>query len=290
MPSLNTFFSVCIITYRRPFLLDNCLQRIAPGMQTLNHQHYEVVVSDDSPEGSAREVVERTGFARWVKGPFQGVAANRNNVVKAARGLWIVFVDDDELPEASWLEKLYQAAISKQWDVIEGRVESVDYPDNLFWYAPMILSGGMFGTANLTIRRELLLELGGFDEELRVSHEDVELGHRIQSASLRTVFLADALVKHPARRMSLLQVWQRAIQQQCMTYELHHRQSTHKVNRFKSLLSLAEWSSKYLFRACRFDLTIKHQGHWRRPLQMILLKTLACPVASLQIYRKKPQP
>jgi GT2 family glycosyltransferase len=283
----SIFLSVCIITFRRPFLLAKCLRLIAPGIQTLNHQHYEVVVSDDSPEGSSRDVVEHTGFARWVQGPFQGVAANRNNVAKSARGHWIVFVDDDELPEPDWLEKIYQGAISEQWDVIEGRVEAVDYPDNFFWYAPSILSGGRFGTCNLAIRRELLFALGGFNEQLRVSHEDVELGGRIQAARLRTVFIADALVKHPARRMSLHQVWHRAIQQQCQTFLLHGSQVTSKRHHLSFVISLLKWSAIYLVRVSRFEFTFRVKRHWRRPLQMTLLIAFACPVASLQIFRTK---
>lgn len=213
-------FSVCIITFRRPALLKQCLACLAPERQVLSAQLYEVIVSDDCPDASARNTVQACGFARWIQGPSQGIAANRNHVARASIADWIVFIDDDELPSPDWLSQIYELSRSGNWDVIEGRVEPVDYPDSIFWYAPIVRSAGMFCTANLAIKRALFFSVGGFDERLRVSHEDIELGERIKSAGLRSCFLESVCVLHPARRISLPQVVKRTIQQQCQSYLL----------------------------------------------------------------------
>jgi GT2 family glycosyltransferase len=277
------YFSVCIITYRRPDLLAKCLERIAPGRQTLDAANYEVVVSDDCPEGSARQVVANGGFARWVKGPEQGVAANRNNAAQAARGEWIVFVDDDELPEPDWLEKLHEAAVSGTWDVIEGRVEPVDYPDSVFWYAPTVRQGGLFCTANLAIRRELLVKLGGFDQRLRVSHEDVELGGRIVASGCRTTFQGDAVVYHPARKSTFRQGWAKAVQQQYQTYRLNHGIGG---DRPAKPLHVLTWSFKYLYRTFRIQWAVVGVRRWRRFLCESVLRVLCCPAASLKLLSR----
>jgi cellulose synthase/poly-beta-1,6-N-acetylglucosamine synthase-like glycosyltransferase len=280
--SRPVFFSVCIITFRRPALLKQCLELIAPGQQTLDPLLYEVLVSDDCPDGSAREVVHQTAFAHWIQGPALGVAANRNCVAKAASGVWIVYIDDDELPEPDWLQQLYIVASSGDWDVIEGRVEPADYPDSIFWYAPRVPYGGCFVLANLAILREVLFELGGFDERFRVSHEDMELGMRIQKAGLRTVFVSEALVWHPARQMTLVQVWRRLIQQQCQTFELFHQRDV--LTGLQGLLYLLIWTAKYWFRVLRIEWALKPDFHWRRQVQANVLRALACPVASLRLW------
>lgn len=283
MAPTNPFFSICIITFRRTSLLQRCLACVAPGRQTLHPSLYEIVVSDDCPDGSSRALVEQTGYARWIQGPSRGVAANRNNVAMAARGSWIAFVDDDECPEPNWLESFYLVAKPGNWDVLEGRVDPVDYPDSLLWYAPRVTSGGSFCTANLAIRHQILLQLGGFDERLRVSHEDMELGHRINKARLRSQFIMNALVKHPARRISFSQAWRALVQQQCQSYVLQHRDKPFSRRQSPNPIYFSLWSLRFLIRTIRLEWANKLPAHWRRPIQSILLRILVLPVASIRI-------
>jgi succinoglycan biosynthesis protein ExoM len=242
-----------------------------------------VIVSDDCPEQSARPVIEKSRFPRWIQGPSNGIAANRNHVARAAIGEWIVFVDDDERPEPDWLENLYVAAITGDWDVLQGRVNPTEYPDSLLWYAPRISSGGNFCTANLAICRQALFQLGGFDESLRVSHEDMELGSRIHKSGLRSAFISTALVNHPARRISLAQSWQIMIQQQCQSFVLQHRDGRFGFNESYNLIYIVMWTLRYCIRTLRLEMAYKLPGHWRRPIQSIFLRIVASPVAILQI-------
>lgn len=279
----DLMLSVCIITYRRISLLKQCLDCIAPGRQTLHSSLYEIVVSDDCPHASSRIFVEQLGFARWIQGPSRGVAANRNNVAMAARGSWIVFVDDDECPEPDWLENFYLVAKSGNWVVLEGRVEPIDYPDSLLWYAPRVSTGGSFCTANLAISHDAFFQLGGFDERFRVSHEDMELGLRIHKAGLKTKFIKNALVKHPARRITLSQAWRVMIQQQCQSFALQHRDGSFGHCESLNAAYIFLWSSRFFIRTLRLECAYKLPGHWRRPIQSILLRILALPLASFKI-------
>jgi GT2 family glycosyltransferase len=272
--------SICIISFRRPALLQRCLESISPGKQTLDSSMYEVVISDDCPESSAKPVVQASGFARWVQGPSQGVAANRNNVVHAATGRWIVFLDDDELPQIDWLEKIYQAASSDQWDVIEGRVEPVSYPDNIFWLAPAVFQGGVFCTANLAIRRSTFYEIGGFDIRNRVSHEDIELGARIVAFGLRTVYLPDAIVYHPARRLTCAQLLLRLFQQHYHTYSYQHLSVG---NNSASISHLFSWSARYILACQRLEWMFKPHDHQFRPFLLTILRLAISPIVIARI-------
>ena len=99
------FFSVLIPTFHRNDLLVCCLDRLAPGSQTLPVSQYEVIVSDDGRDSTAEEMLrQHYPWARWVKGPQEGPAANRNFAVTQAKGTWLVFTDDDCLPELGWLK------------------------------------------------------------------------------------------------------------------------------------------------------------------------------------------
>jgi glycosyltransferase involved in cell wall biosynthesis len=93
-------FSVIIPTYHRNDLLAKCLDCLAPGVQTLPADQYEVIVSDDGYESTAQEMIQQNyPWVKWVAGFRKGPAANRNNGAKYATGEWLAFTDDDCLPD-----------------------------------------------------------------------------------------------------------------------------------------------------------------------------------------------
>lgn len=278
------FLSVCIVTRGRPALLRECLEIVING-QSLSRECYDVVVSDDDPEQSAKKVVEEFAGVTWVSGPARGVAANRNKVVGQSRGEWIVFVDDDELPEPNWLAEVHKAALSGKWDVIEGVVQPIDYPDSIFWYAPTVESPGLFCTANLAIRRDAFVALGGFDERFAISHEDMDLGRRIRNAGVPTTFLREAVVKHPARKQKLKTVLTRAVQQQYQTYRLLHPMSRRTTSGIGAAVRLFRWTLVYLFRCTRIHASVAGWEKWRSFCLESGIRVLCAPVAAMRIWR-----
>jgi GT2 family glycosyltransferase len=273
-------FSICIVTYRRPKLLQKCLDSLSCQLRLFDPSQYQVIVSDDCPARSSYEVVLNSRFATWVQGPNRGVAANRNNAAYAANGDWILYLDDDEVVGKMWLDTIYGAILTGNFDVIEGKVEPTNFPDSILWYAPVISSGGAYCTANLAIRRDLLLGLGGFNEKLSVSHEDSEMGIRIQNACLRSVYLDKAVVYHPARKLALAQVWRRMINLQLTSFTIKNMDivglSIHNI------MTLCDYTLKYGFRVSRFELAARQPKHWRRPIIACLLLTLTIPIGFLK--------
>lgn len=94
--------SVVITTYRRVTMLGELLGALRP--QTVG-QAVEVVIIDNCPNASARALVE--GLAdpaiRYEHEIRRGVVHARNRGVAAARGIYVIFLDDDEVPITGWL-------------------------------------------------------------------------------------------------------------------------------------------------------------------------------------------
>ncbi|URD49587.1 glycosyltransferase family 2 protein [Chroococcidiopsis sp. CCNUC1] len=120
-------FSIIIPTYQRNDLLAKCLHCLAPDIQTLPFEQYEVIVTDDGFQTTAQQMIrEFYPWAKWVAGSRKGPAANRNNGAKYACGEWLVFTDDDCLPDSHWLEAYAQAKITQQsYLVFEGELMSI---------------------------------------------------------------------------------------------------------------------------------------------------------------------
>lgn len=197
-------FSVVIPTCRRTEALGRLLARLEPQRQEVSPGNYEVVVSDDDPEQSAaRELKPQHPQVTFVRGPGRGPAANRNRGASHATGEWIVFTDDDCEPEDGWLRAIADAASAGPVDVIEGKIVAPTGQKSIFKRDVENLHGGVFWSANLAIRRDVFMALGGFDEDFgQAGGEDMELAHRFRVNGLRTLFCEEALVYHPSHVMT----------------------------------------------------------------------------------------
>lgn len=193
--------SVVIPTCGRPQSLARCLDRLAPGAQALDSALYEVIISDDAPDGSGVEWTRMNcAWARAVRGPGRGPAANRNWGAAHARGAWLAFIDDDCVPESGWLAA-FASRIGSGFVVFEGRTTCRAGLKSPMWDAPVNPSGGCLWSCNLMISRELFQTLGGFDERMnRPAMEDVELQWRVRLLGREPLFVPDAVVDHPPRR------------------------------------------------------------------------------------------
>lgn len=121
--------SIVIPTFRREELLPRLLERCA-AQGGLSPAALEVIVVDNTPDGSARALVERAAARhrtaiRYLHEPRPGIAHARNHGVAASRGEFIAFIDDDELPSRVWLEALLKTQRLYGGDAVLGPVRPV---------------------------------------------------------------------------------------------------------------------------------------------------------------------
>jgi GT2 family glycosyltransferase len=200
-------FSVIIPTCNRPQLLGQCLEKLAPGMQMLAFDTYEVIVTDDGRDAvTERMVKSRFGWAQYTAGPAKGPAANRNHGARQATGRWLVFTDDDCLPDAHWLQA-YADTIQNQPDckAFEGAIlpHDSDLLQKDMAECPVNTNGNNFWTANAMVRHDLFWQIGGFNETFPFPiNEDQEFYWRLREVST-VLFVQHARIIHPVNIISL---------------------------------------------------------------------------------------
>jgi GT2 family glycosyltransferase len=199
--NLTPFFSVIIPTYHRNDLLAKCLDCLAPGIQTLPAEQYEVIVTDDGSETTAQEMIQNCyPWARWMAGPRKGPAANRNHAAKYAQGKWLAFLDDDCLPDPQWLKAYANASAAEpSCLVFAGRVYADRPRRSLAEYSPIFESGGRLPSGNFTIQKQLFESMGGFDERFYTAMEDLDMMVRLKKMGYQFPFVKSAAVCHPWR-------------------------------------------------------------------------------------------
>lgn len=119
--------SVCICTYKRPdylrYLLMKLTEQDAGRLFT-----FSIVIVDNDRQRSAQPVVaafaERSALeTQYVMEPRQGISLARNMAIKHAKGEFIAFIDDDEFPSPTWLQKLYTECTGRHVDGVLGPVK-----------------------------------------------------------------------------------------------------------------------------------------------------------------------
>ncbi len=218
--SLDIFFSVVIPTHQRNESLAKCLDCLAPGVQSLPAVQYEVIVSDDGVETTAQQMIERSyPWVKWVASGARNPAENRNNGAKSAQGEWLVFTDDDCVPESQWLEA-YAAAITEDSLALEGAIHPQGNLQQDLVECPVNVTGGNFWSANIAVHRCLFEEVGGFDANYPLAaFEDQDLQLRL-SALTRITFVPDAIVRHPVRIVNLKSAIS-SVPKRCFAYAYH---------------------------------------------------------------------
>ena len=134
--------AVCIATFKRP----DGLARLLTGVSELtlgdDPPEVRIVVVDNDADGSAAAVCEAMRASMpWpitcVVEPRRGISHARNTAITTAGSDvdFIVFIDDDEAPEPSWLSELLEAQRRYDADVVTGPVHPVLPADAPRWIA-----------------------------------------------------------------------------------------------------------------------------------------------------------
>jgi GT2 family glycosyltransferase len=205
--------SVVIPTYQRRASVLRALQSLAN--QTVSSDQYQVVVAvDGSTDGTTESVRSfATPYSLSVlSGPNRGRARACNAGIQAAEGTLVVLLDDDMEATRDFLAGHLGAHQGSVLRAVVGAapiVVSPEAPPFVRYMAKgfstrlerLAQSGYRLSfrdayTGNFSVRRDVLLGVGGFDEAFDIyGHEDYELALRLQNAGVQLTYSADALAR-----------------------------------------------------------------------------------------------
>ena len=122
----NKKIIICVPTYRRPNYLEKNLTSLS--RQNFDYK-YEIVVVDNDSKQSAKPIVskfknENNKFSYFVQNK-RGIAAVRNkciDICKEKNADYLIFIDEDEIAEKTWLKNLFKSAEKYNAKVVEGPV------------------------------------------------------------------------------------------------------------------------------------------------------------------------
>lgn len=185
-------------------LLDNGLSRLMAGTA----RPTECIVVDDGSTDDSAQVARRHGATVLATEERRGPAHARNLGARAARGEILLFLDADVRPAPETVERV--GATFRDDPRLEALIGSYDdepsspgfasqYKNLLhcFVHQSAKRTASTFWSGCGAIRREVFLDIGGFDESYnRPAIEDIELGYRLVAEGKRIALDPKLTVKH----------------------------------------------------------------------------------------------
>lgn len=214
--------SVILVNWNRRELLLECLRSLE--RQTLSG--FEVVLVDNgSTDGSAASAMEEFAQSphfclRLVQNTENtGFCAGNNQGFAAARGRYVALLNNDAEAEPQWLEELMKGIqVAPDVGMSASKILVYEDPRRIDKAGHLIypdgqnrgrgsgqIDRGQFDRMEEALwpdgcaamyRREMLDEIGGFDEDLFAYGDDAELGLRARIAGWRCFYVPKAVVRH----------------------------------------------------------------------------------------------
>jgi N-acetylglucosaminyl-diphospho-decaprenol L-rhamnosyltransferase len=242
----ETDVTIVVAAHNTKAYLERCLA-------ALGERRCVIVVDTGSTDGSQRLVSERFPHVRLLEldaNPGYGGALNAG--IALAKGRLLVLMNGDAWPLPGALERLVEAASTEpEAGVLGPRLLNPDgtlqpsvrgFPtlwrlgtEYLFlrWLAPRSkVLNAFYGSgfdhrsrreaeflvgAVLLVRRQLLDEIGGFDERFFMFDEEIDLCYRTRAAGWKVVFRPDAEFVHVGGA-STSRVWRRMYREQLRSH------------------------------------------------------------------------
>jgi len=210
MNKVSPRVSVVINTCNRGAYLADTLR----GLQQQLYDNFEVVLVNGPSIDDTEEVAKRFNV-RYYTAPFN-ISVSRNIGIMHAAGDILAFIDDDAVPEPEWLRDVVEAYKDPAVAAAGGKVYNADgsgfqysYGAIDAWGYPISRHtsaydyndpGGTFYNINIgtnaSYRREPLIEVGGFDEEIEYYHDESDVCVRLIEAGYKVAQLDTAYVHH----------------------------------------------------------------------------------------------
>ncbi len=223
--------TVAVCTRRRPEELAACLESVLRLRPDDPRSLDVLVVDNDTSAVETEQLVAALAGVRYAREPIPGLDFARNRALREATGDLVAFLDDDVVVDRGWLAGL-EEAIAEHPDAaaVTGMVlpfelatraqrvferrggfgrgfEKLRYAGPRLPYNSLYPCGsGMFGAGcNMVLRRDVALQLGGFDEALDTGPPlpgggDLDIFYRVVRAGFPLVYEPRMAAFHKHRR------------------------------------------------------------------------------------------
>ncbi len=177
-----------------------------------------IVINDGSPDTEAFEKAIESHMSSliYLKQTNAGVSSARNSGIRSARGTYLAFLDGDDVWFPEYLGSQIDFLTSNAFDFVYAdallfgaNVRREKFTKNAPSRGAVSVKSLISGNCNVltsgtVVRRDSVIEVGGFDEDLpRIGMEDFDLWIRLLRSGVSAGYQTKTLLKYRVRQSSL---------------------------------------------------------------------------------------
>ena len=210
---IHSLWSVIVPTYQREKVLCDTITHLLD----LSYPHYELIVVDQTPlhEPETEQFLQQIALRiRYIRIQQVGMCHARNVGLEAARGDYLLYVDDDIIPPKDLIELHMRNLIKPRIGAATGGIyiEQKKLPPQpkacmllpygrLYQYWAHEITSGLTDSlagGNMSMARQLAIDVGLFDEGYigRANWEETDFSLRIQRHGYQLAYDPAAAVVH----------------------------------------------------------------------------------------------
>ncbi len=208
--------SVVVLNYNGKQHLADCLSSLLE-LDYPTEKLELLLVDNASADDSVAFVRQNFPRVRVVQNPDNlGFAAGNNRGAEAATGEYVALLNNDTRVDPQWVKELVRPCLEEEdvvctaskmlsWDgkMVDFACSAMNFhafafqpdhglPDTFHERIPLLFACG----GAMLIRRDVFLDVGGFDEDYFIYFEDMDLGWRLWIEGYRVLFSPAAVVYH----------------------------------------------------------------------------------------------
>lgn len=206
--------TIVIVTYRSENEIEDCIN----SLLSQSFKAYEIIVVDNSPDDNTVSVIKKHF-------PFIYLIVNRNNLgygagnnigVTFAHGEYIVILNPDTVVDQNWLEELLNPIVANERLITTSKILTKDGSmintcGNVIHFSGLAFTRGYgmkpdtypntevvgeFSGCSFAIKKTLYSELGGFDSNIFLYHDDVDFSIRARLRGINILYVPTSVVFH----------------------------------------------------------------------------------------------
>ena len=288
--------SVIIPTYNHAKYLSGALQSVINQSFT----NWEAVIINNYSDDDTVEIVTKFNEPRFTLFNFRNegvIAASRNEGLRHAKAPIIAFLDSDDIWYTDKLNRCLQefengadiVCHGENWVSTDSAPRATFYgPVNRASHKNLLFRGNCISTSATLLRKDLLNQLGGFDEDQTfVTAEDYELWMRLSLSNSKIVFVNQLLGEYRRHDQNASGSVTRHLAAEIAVINVHIKfESTSLFNKFRARHRRA----KAIYSAGRTEMRGGRNGlailfFWKAILQSpFFLRTYVATIFAMRNY------
>ena len=267
--------SIVIVSYNTKKITEDCIESINRSLTNTKIKYEIIVVDNDSLDGSAKALEkiakdETNHLTYFQTGSNLGFGQGNNFGVERANGRYILLLNTDMIVLNRAIEKLYNFYVAQEKRVhfLGAKLLNCDLtpqpsPCRFFTlpvaFATLLLKGDYWGLtrsspdkfkkvdwitgACILTTKKIYERLGGFDKNIFMYMEEVDLLYRAKKLGLNTYFYPESQIIHlgsassNGRTYPILQVYQGFLFFYKKHYSTFHLSALRLILKFKALIA-----------------------------------------------------